>query len=213
MTVIYYNSNSGIQSANIDPYSGNLQLGEDFIWSFNIENGFIFKKPSILLAITNFRIFMFNFKTNKVTGLLLMSDLDDIVVMNTHTDYNSTRVGNYGRIVKGFWVSYGQTHGKRTPIGDIVFMSKGKSVITWQGLEDPNGLKKLVEALQKELYPKNFMSKYTPTTTPNTTPSASPTTTFTPPGTSSVNKSVCHKCGTGNLIGSSFCSKCGQVMR
>src|ERR1700687_2290009 len=176
MTVVYYNSNSGIQSANIDPYSGSLQPGEDFLWSYNIENGFIFKHVSTLLAITNFRIFMFDVKSNQVTGLLLMSDLDDVVVMNTHTDYNSTRVGNYGRIVKGFWVSYGQTQGKRTPIGDIVFMSKGRAVITWQGISDPNGLKKLAETLQKELYPKNLMSKYPSiTSNPTITPPPSPT--------------------------------------
>lgn len=204
--IIYYNSNSGVQSANIDPYSGDLQPGEDFIWSYNIEDGFIFKHASTLLAITNFRVFMFDFKTNKVTGLLLMSDLDDVVVMNTHTDYHSTRVGNYGKIVKGFWMSYGQTQGKRTTIGDLVFMSKGKAIITWQGISDPNGLKKLIETLQKELYPKNLMSKYpqTPTT---------PSTAFTQKNpSSSINKAVCPKCGAGNLIGSSFCSSCGQIM-
>lgn len=211
MVVIYYNSNSGVQSANIDPYSGNLQTGEDFAWSYNVEGGFIFKHVSALLAITNFRIFMFDVKANQVTGLLLMSDLDDVIVMNTHTDYNSTRTGSYGRIVKGFGVSYGQTHGKRTPIGDIVFMSKGKSVITWQGIEDPNGLKKLVEALQKELYPKKLISKYPPTsTTPTVAPPVTSTPKFTP--TSTVNKSICHNCGTANLIGSSSCCKCGQVM-
>lgn len=153
---------------------------------------------------------MFDFKANKVAGLLLMSDLDDVVVMNTHTDYQSTRVGNYGKIVKGFWMSYGQTKGKRTPMGDIIFMSKGRAVITWQGISDPNGLKKLVETLQKELYPKNLMSKY-PQTTP-ATPTTIPTT-FTqknPPST--INKAICPKCGAGNLIGSSFCSSCGQIM-
>jgi len=196
MATIYYKTSNGVQSTTIDQWSGNLQPGEDFIWSYSEEKGIFTKHLSKLWGITNFRIFMFDGEISKVVGLLMMDELEDAVVMNTHRVYNSTRVGSYGRLARGFGISTGYTTGKSVTVGDILFMSHGQPVITWRGITDPTGLKRLVMAVKKELYPKDLLGK--------------PKTTI---GKSYNDKSICVDCGTKNPPGSSYCCKCGHVMR
>ena len=198
MATIYYKTTNGIQSTTIDQWSGSLQSGEDFIWSYSEEKGIFNKHLSKLWGITNFRIFMFDGEINKVTGLLMMDELEDVVVMNTHRVYNSTRVGSYGRLARGFGISTGYSTGKSVTIGDILFMSKGQAVITWRGITDPTGLKRLVVAVKKELYPKDLLGKSKVTTASSK---------------SYQDKTICMDCGTKNPTGSSFCCKCGHVMR
>jgi len=209
MAIVYYKSGSGIQSVTIDPFSGTLQQGEEFIWSHSEQKGILHKHLSSLWAITNFRIFIYDGESNQVTGLLMMSDLEDIVVMNTHRVFNSTRAGTYGSIARGFGISTGSSTGKSVTVGDILFMSHGQPIITWGGITDPTGLKRLTTAIQKELYPKN-LNKLQGTTT-----NAVPTVGVTPSQNISPvhDKSVCLNCGTKNYAGSSFCSKCGRILR
>ena len=197
MATVYYKTSSGVQSATIDPWSKELQSGEDYLWSYYEEKGIFNKHLSQLWGITNFRIYMYDGEINKVTGLLMMDQLEDVVVMNTHRQYNSQRVGSYGRIARGFGLSTGYSTGKSVTIGDILFMSNGQPVITWRGLRDPTGLKRLVIAVKKELYPKDLFGK----------------TKTTVSSRSYGDKTICQDCGTKNPTGSSFCCKCGHVMR
>ncbi len=183
MIDIYYKSNSGIQSVTIDPWSGNLQHGEEFIWSHSEEKGLIHKHLTKLWAITNYRIFNYDAETNQITGRLMMADLEDPVVMNTHRISNSTRVGSYGSFSRGFGISSGQSTSKSVTVGDIIFMSGGKPVITWGGITDPNGLKRMVTAIKKELYPKKELAKFL-SQFPNLNPIR--------------DKSICLGCGTKN---------------
>ncbi|MGI0026604.1 MAG: hypothetical protein ACREAD_02035 [Nitrosopumilaceae archaeon] len=198
MMDIYYKSNSGIQSVTIDQWSANLQQGEEFIWSHSEEKGLIHKHLKQLWAITNYRIFNYDAETNQITGLLMMSDLEDPVVMNTHRVSNSTRVGSYSSFSRGFGISSGKSSSKSVTVGDLVFMSGGRPFITWSGITDPNGLKRMVTAIKKELYPKKELAKFL-AQTPNLNPIR--------------DKSICLGCGTKNPQGSSFCCKCGQVLR
>jgi hypothetical protein len=107
MVIVYYKSTEGFKHADINVWSGILQKDESMIWSYTEQSGFFQKRFSHLFAISNFRIFIFDFKTNKMTGLLMMSDLDDIIVMNTYRASNSTRYSAYG-----YGISGGQSHGQ-----------------------------------------------------------------------------------------------------
>lgn len=129
-----------------------------------------------------------------------MSDLDDVVVMNSHRVYNSTRVGNYGSYARGFGISSGYSSGKSISIGDVVFMSEGRSIITLGGITDPSGLKKIATAVKKELYPRKEIQKFLNQNSGQNMPSPS-------------DKSVCIQCGNKNLQIASFCSQCGHVLR
>ena len=200
MTIIYYKTSNEIKSTEIDPWSGELQQGEEFVWSHREEKGIFNKHLSRLCAITNYRIFAYDAEISKVIGLLMTSDLEDVVVMNTHRAYNSTRYGTYGSFARGFGVTGGQSSGRSVTVGDIVFMKSGKPVITWCEATDPNGLKRLVMAVKKELYPKKELERFLTGIT-NENPSII------------CNTSDCLDCGTKNFYGSSYCCKCGHVLK
>jgi len=130
----------------------------------------------------------------------MMQDLDDIVIMNTSRSYNSIRYGTYSSFARGFGVSGGQSSGTSTTFGDIVFLLDGKPIITWQGVSDPNGLKKLVMAVKKALYPKKELQRWM-AGIKSDNPSII------------RNVSVCLRCNTKNVKDASFCSNCGHVLR
>ena len=200
MTIIYFKTGNDIKSTEIDPWSGELQRGEEFVWSHREEKGIFNKHLSKLCAITNYRIFAYNAEISEVIGLLMMSDLEDVVVMNTHRAYNSTRYGTYGSFARGFGVTGGQSSGRSVTVGDIVFMKSGKPIITWCEATDPNGLRRLTLAVKRELYPKKELQRFLTNITDDN-PSIMRDT------------SACLRCGTKNVKDASFCSACGSILK
>jgi len=200
MTIIYYKSNDEFKSTEINVWSGNLQKDESMIWSHYEQRGFIQKHFSKIYAITNFRIFIYDFEIKKMTGLLMMYDLDDIVVTDTYRSYNSIRYGAYGSFARGFGVSGGQSRGESVTIGKITFMSSGKQVISLNGVTDPNGLKRLTLSVARSLYPKKQLQRFL---------------TGVKDDSLSIvrNVSTCLRCGTKNVKDASFCSNCGHILR
>lgn len=195
MTIIYYKNNDEFKSTEINVWSGNLQKDESTIWSHYEQRGFIQKHFSKIYAITNFRIFTYDFEIRKMTGLLMMQDLDDIVVTDTYRSYVSTRYGAYG-----YGLSGGQSRGQSVTMGKIIFMSSGKPIISLNGINDPNGLKRLTLSVKKALYPKKELQRFL---------------TGVKDDSLSIirNVSVCLHCGERNVRDSSFCSKCGRVLK
>lgn len=195
MTFIYYKSKDEFKSTEINVWSGNLQKDESMIWSYYEQRGFIQKHFSKIYAITNFRIFTYDFEINKMTGLLLLAETDDIVVTDTRRNFSSTRYGVYG-----YGMSGGQSRGESVTIGKITFMSSGKPIISLNGVTDPNGLKKMAMAVKKALYPKKELQRFL--------------TGVKDDSLSFIhNISVCLRCGRKNIKDASFCSNCGHVLR
>lgn len=200
MTIIYYKNNDEFKSTEINVWSGNLQRDESMIWSHYEQRGFIQKHFSKIYAITNFRIFTYDFEINKMTGLLMMQDLDDIVVTDTYRSYNSIRYGAYGSFARGFGVSGGQSHGQSVSYGKIVFLSSGIPIISIGGISDPNGLKRLTLSVKKALYPKKELQRFL---------------TGVKDDSLSIirNVSICLRCGEKNVKDASFCSNCGSILK
>lgn len=199
-TIVHFKINNEFKSVTIDSRSSSLQTGEEFVWSLTHQKGIFTKHATRLFGITNYRILQYDLENSILEGLLMMSNLEDIVVMNTHREYNSQHVGTYGSFARGFGTSSGHSTGRSISVGDIVFMSEGKPIIRWQGISDPNGLKKLVTAIKKELYPKKELEKFLSGITNDGL-------------TYSRDKSFCLDCGAKNPESSSFCNKCGHVLR
>src|SRR5574337_1185786 len=129
MTIIYYKNNDEFRTTEINVWSGNLQKDESMIWSYYEQRGFWQKRFSKIYALTNFRIFTYDFEINKMTGLLMMSNLDDIVVTDTYRSFSSIRYGAYGSFARGFGGTGGQSKGESVTMGKIMFLSKGSPVI------------------------------------------------------------------------------------
>lgn len=76
---------------------------------------------------------------------LSLTDLDDVVVVNKHSE--SKRHGAYGgRRGLGMWSSSGTS---RT-IGDLVFMSRAQEIFRISQVRDPYGLKTLILSTKKQ---------------------------------------------------------------
>ena len=195
MTIIYYKINDEFKSTEINAWSGNLQKDEQYLWSHIEQKGFWQKHFSKIFAVTNFRIFTYDFEINKMTGLLMMQDLGDIVVTDTYRSYNSIRYGAYG-----YGISGGQSRGESLTIGKITFLSSGKPIISLNGVSDPNGLKRLTLSVKKALYPKKELQRFL---------------TGVKGDNLSVirNVSVCLRCGEKNVKDASFCSACGSILK
>lgn len=163
-----------------------MHEGEELIWGYREEKGIINKTLVRIWAVTNFRIFCYNYEIEDMEGLLLMQDLDDVVVTNTHRESESHGT-YYGRYVK-----YGYRKSKSTTIGDIMFMSGGTSIITLRGITDPHGLARIVKSIKKQMYPAKKIERLLK---------------------QQEDSSICNNCGNKNPKKASFCNKCGFALK
>lgn len=144
-----------------------LSESEDLIWYDQNLSGIINKKLSVLFAVTNFRIILYNFQNSR-GSIIPLSQVDDVIVMNRRTISDSVRTGTFvgGGRMKGFGgvtTSYGK--GFSRVIGDLVFMVNGQEVMRWGGIADPTGISRMIKSVIKELYPKKKASAPKPKTT------------------------------------------------
>lgn len=126
--------------------------GEEDQWVNEISNG-VFKRNVVeRWVITNQRAFILRagsdgiLKRTSGVGLAIAN----AVVMNQYRKSNSTHVGTFVSR-KGFGVGGGRSTSTSTSYGDLVFMSDGKEILRFPGISDPNGVKKMVEALKKQI--------------------------------------------------------------
>jgi hypothetical protein len=124
-----------------------LLEGESIIWSNLQTEGTIKKRATWLGVVTNYRILQYSVKQH-VANYVSFPALEDIVVMNQRRVSQSTGYGSYGR--SRYHIA--GTSGSRSTgitIGDIVFISQGRPFITFNQIQDPRGLVKLVKSISK----------------------------------------------------------------
>jgi hypothetical protein len=82
---IRYVEDGNIKSTVIDPWLTTLNRGEFNLWSLIANTkGIIRKKIIESFVVTNFRLMIIDHENNRLTMLILIPNLDDVVVMNTH---------------------------------------------------------------------------------------------------------------------------------
>jgi hypothetical protein len=124
-----------------------LLEGESIIWSNLQTEGTIKKRATWLEVVTNYRILQYSLQRHAANYVSLAA-LEDIVVMNQRRVSQSTGYGSYGR--SRYHIA--GTSGSRSTgitIGDIVFISQGRPFITFNQIQDPRGLVKLVKSISK----------------------------------------------------------------
>lgn len=100
---------------------------------------------------------------------------------------------------------YKRLHGNtpwRAHVDDIRSVQKilGRPIISLNGVTDPTGLKCLTLSVKKALYPKKELERWM--------------TGIRSDNLSIIrNISVCLRCGTKNAKDTSFCSKCGSILK
>ena len=217
-----------IRQVTIDPWSKDFQPGETVLWSIQFQKGIINKTATSTYYVTNYRIFAINHEIQEVDGLLLMSDLDDVVVANTIRHSESTSYGAYHSYGGRFGGIAGPRYSSGTSktTGDIYFMHNGEKIISLGGISDPTGLSRLVKSVKKQLYPEKEIQRFLKQQEKEETGSASKTAIECPNCKYGNLKTAnfCNKCGTKltiectqcgkmNPSGSSFCNKCGFTLQ
>ena len=71
-----------------------LADGEELLWSYVGEQGVFNKKARNLMVVTNFRAYVYHFEEHD-WGNVLINTLDDVLVMNSHRQSSSHRMGSF----------------------------------------------------------------------------------------------------------------------
>lgn len=195
--LIRYAEDEQINEVSINRISPKLQEGEELLWTYNITKGFFRKTVTTQLRITNYRIMRLDVENNSVDSIL-MQELDDVVVINSHRVSESVGYSVHAGRIGGKSIGLGGVRfgsGTSKTIGDVVFIVNGKK-ITWQGLPDPQGLRTYIKAIKKHLYDEldkleKAQSKLKPKSSSGTD---------------------CINCGKNNLKRAKFCNGCGKEL-
>jgi hypothetical protein len=124
-----------------------LLEGESFIWSNVQTEGTMKKRATWLEVVTNYRILQYSFQHHTANYVSLQA-LEDVIVMNQKRISQSTGYASYGRS-KYHIAGTGGSRSTGITIGDIVFVSQGRPFITFNQVQDPRGLAKLIKSISK----------------------------------------------------------------
>lgn len=199
-----------------------LAEDEDILWFFIRNEGVINKHTIAIVALTNFRVFIYSFETHEC-GRVLLPAVDDVIVTNQHRESQSQNVGVFtGRGRGGFAGVYsGSSSGSSHTIGDVVFMSEGKEIVTFHQVSDPHGVARLAKAAMKQLklVDKPKAEEKQQNKQESTELICAKCNTVNPSTAKFCNScgtkldSKCEKCGHINVAGASFCNECGFALR
>jgi ribosomal protein L40E len=201
------------------PTSPFLAVGEKILWHVAKTGGVFSKHIEWIQVLTNFRMLEYNFQTHGST-VVALPVVDDIIITNKRTESETTRTGDY---------KYGVSFTKSRTIGNIVFMSGGKPVITLYPIVDPDAVVEIARsAKQQAMNTKMIKSPMSSETSAvksalseaNVKEVACKSCDSLNPADSrfcrqcgSKLDSLCPGCSTLNPTGSSFCNQCGFALK
>jgi hypothetical protein len=134
-----------------------LAEGETLLWHRESRRGLIHKEVSMEEAVTNKRALKYDTENKRVVAQIGISHWPQVVVMNIHRVNDSLGGGVFlnPRMFSlpglgGFGVYGGPRRGNLKIFGDVSFMKDGKVVLTFENVKDPQGIRQLVAALERE---------------------------------------------------------------
>jgi hypothetical protein len=134
-----------------------LADGENILWHRESSRGLIHKQVTLEEAVTNKRCLKYDVENKRVVAQIGINHWPEVVVMNTHRVNDSVGGGVFLTprmfglpALGGLGVYGGPRRGYLKVFGDISFMKDGKTVLTFENVKDPQGVRQLVEALKRE---------------------------------------------------------------
>jgi len=124
--------------------------GEEILWQSGGQ-GFIHSRSSTW-AITNYRALIYHAPHRKKPAAIKVAGLaiSDVITMNQHRRSNSSHSGGF-IYKKGIGLGAGSGSSTSTQYGDLVFIFDGKEVLRFHNVSDPNGVKRMVTALKRQI--------------------------------------------------------------
>jgi hypothetical protein len=152
---IEYGDGENFKSTTVHYKLPILAEGEEVLWSYVQTEGIFNKKAVFVMALTSFRALIYDFQDpHNNSGQIFLSGVDDILVMNSHRESRSTRMGSFhsgGRMGTrlGTFNSMGSSHSQT--VGDVVFMKDGEKFIVFGNMSDPSGIVRVAKSVKKTL--------------------------------------------------------------
>jgi len=131
-----------------------LAEGEELLWNYVGTGGIFNKKAKFLMAFTNFRAYLYDFDDPYDYGNLLVSSIDDVLVMNSHRESTNHRMGSFhsnGRMGMRIGTHSSMGSSRSQTVGDVIFMKDGQQMISFGNISDPQGLVRLVKSVMKNI--------------------------------------------------------------
>jgi hypothetical protein len=195
-----YERDGVVAHTRLYPQTPVLAENEELLWTHTETEGVISKHAQWVDAVTNLRIFQYNFK-NHLSNYALISRIDDVIVTNQKRISESQSSGIYYSHRVGSFRS-GRGTGKTTTssitIGDLIFMVDGSPFITFSQIRDPHGLARITKSVKKqatqtEKQIKKIRKEDKIKTAKSTT--------------------TCLKCENPNPPNANYCSHCGSPIQ
>jgi hypothetical protein len=151
--IIENKSNSARQVDSVIP----LHEGEGILWHREVTQGLLRKEVVLEEAVTNQRCIKYDVKNRQIVAQVGIDHRPEVVVMNRHRVSNSIGGGVFlaPRMfglpgLGGFGAYGGPRRGNIKISGDASIISDGKIILTFENIQDPHGVRMLVEALKRE---------------------------------------------------------------
>jgi len=191
----HYESNGLIETTTIYPKTPIIAYGENILWSNIQTKGTLNRKAVWLEALTNFRIFEYNYESHSCNYPFL-SAIDDIIVTNQkRVSESQSGVTYYGSKVGSIRTGYGNTKTRSSSVtyGDVIFIADGKPFITLYQIRDPHGLTRIAKGAKKQTIQVEKLLKK-----------------GVKPNIKNIDSNLaCQGCGTVNNQDANFCNQCG----
>ena len=198
---IQYESGGLIENTTVYPNTPFIAVGENILWSNVQTKGTLNRRVVWLEALTNFRIFQYNYESH-LASYAFFSAIDDVIVTNQKRISESQSGGTYyGNRFGSMRTGYGNTKTRSTSVTyvDVVFITDGKPFITLFQIRDPHGLSRIAKGVKKQTTQvEKLLKKGTRNKVKNNNKESDLT---------------CQSCGTTNDMVANFCNQCGTRLK
>ncbi len=128
-------------------------LGETVLWQHKLtQNSFFSKKVLQTCIISNFRVIKIDETNHKATHLPLKY-IEALVINQSQKSQNQGTMvgaGTMSDMVTG--MAFSKRLGTSMTVGDLIFMFNGQALITFDDISDPEGVRRLVYMIKKQVY-------------------------------------------------------------
>lgn len=122
---------------------------EEVLWQYELTKGFFTKKPIELSEVTNKRVFIIDYEEDTINSIPI-NLIEDVVIMNKRRTSENQRFGTFTGGYGHGGTSFSMGSSKSQNIGDVCIMFKGKIKLRFNGVSDPDSIKKLVFSVKKQ---------------------------------------------------------------
>jgi hypothetical protein len=130
-----------------NPYNQSFNPQEEILWYRTLQKGIFRKKNVEVIVVTNHRV-MKEYPLNGKLFSLLLTQIDDVQVLNQHRDSNSSMTGVGVRSGNMRTTQY-QGRSRSKTIGSIMLMSKDNPDFSLDNIQDPVGLANMIKSARK----------------------------------------------------------------